>query len=310
LLAVTACRRPDAATPEELRATIAALQKERDDLRLRLGDGLAKDPRLQGLPGNAVRVGVPTPLIRTLVERLAAGFVDSVTLKLSNLRVRKSGTVKKVVTLGDYDLRVVIEEVSGRLKAGRPDVGFGGNRVSLALPVLLASGSGDATIDFTWDGKSVSGAVCGDMEIHQKVSGRVRPDSYPLKASLELTAGASQILARPRFPEMRVKLRVEPSQESWAAVQKILDDQEGLCGFVLDKVDIAGVLQGLVAKGFDVRLPTDKIRPVAIPVGIAETMTVRGQPVTVAATLGSLAITEHMVWLGADVALGSAGAAR
>jgi hypothetical protein len=306
-LTTGACRRPDAATPDELRAAIAALQAERDDLRRRLGDAVAAEARLQGLPESPVRVGVPTALLRSLVERVAAGFVDSVSLELRNLRVRKSGTVKKVVTLGEYRLSVEIERVSGRLKAGRPEVGFGGNRVSLALPVLLASGSGDATIDFSWDGKSVSGAVCGDMEIRQKVSGRVRPDSYPVQASLELSAGANRILATPRFPVLKVKLRVEPSAQSWAALQKILDEKEGLCGFVLDKVDIAGVVEGLVAKGFDVRLPTEKIRPVEIPVGLAETLTVRGQPVTVAAKVGGLAITEHMLWLGAEVRLASSG---
>ena len=48
---------------------------------------------------------------------------------------------------------------------------------------------------------------------------------------------------------VKVKLKVVPSPESWAAVQKILDDKEGVCGFVLDKVNIAGVLEGLVAQG-------------------------------------------------------------
>ena len=77
---------------------------------------------------------------------------------------------------------------------------------------------------------------------------------------------------------VKVKLKVEPSADSWAAVQKILDDQGGVCGFVVDKVNRAGVLEGLIGKGFDVRLPTEKIKPMAIPVGIAPTMTVRGEP--------------------------------
>ena len=70
-------------------------------------------------------------------------------------------------------------------------------------------------------------------------------------------------------------------------MQKILDDQEGVCGFVLDKVDIAGVLEGLIGKGFNVRLPTEKIKPMAIPVGIAPTMTVRGEPVTIGVKVGT-----------------------
>jgi hypothetical protein len=301
-----ACLRREAASPEEMNAQNQALVRERDELKSRLGDLVAKDRRLAGLPRNGVRVGVPTSLARTLIQRVLGGFVDSVTLKLTNLEVRKAGTIRKVVTIGEYDLHVVLEEVTGKLLTGKAVVDFGGNRVSVALPVQVASGQADATIDFKWDGKNISGAVCGDMEIQQKVSGTVKPDSYPISGSLLLTATTRQILAEPKFPVVKVKLKPVPSPESWAAVQKILDDKEGVCGFVLDKVDIAGVLEGLIAKGFDVRLPTEKIKPMAVPVGIAPTMTVRGQPVTIEVKVGSLAITEHMIWLGADVALGTA----
>ena len=300
------CRRREGPTPEETKARNQALTRERDELKSRLGELVANDRRLAGLPQNGVRVGVPTSLARNLVQRVLGGFVDSVTLKLSNLKVKKAGKIKKVVTIGEYDLLVVLEEVTGHLLTGKAEVGFGGNRVSVALPVRVASGQADATIDFKWDGKNVSGAVCGDMEIQQKVAGTVKPDSYPISGSLILTTTAQQILASPKFPVVKVKLKPVPSPESWAAVQKILDDKSGVCGFVLDKVDIAGVLDRLISKGFDVRLPTEKIKPMAVPVGIAPTMTVRGEPVTIQVKVGSLAITEYMIWLGADVALGAA----
>jgi hypothetical protein len=306
LMAATACRREDASSPEELRAENQALERERDQLKTQLGELVARDRRLQGMPGSPVRVGVPTTLARTLIERVLAGFVDSVTLRLTNLKVHKAGTVKKVVSIGAYDLNVKIDEVTGRLKTGSPKVAFGGNQITLAMPVQVTSGQGDATIDFKWDGKNVSGAVCGDMEIQQKVSGTVKPDSYPVSGSLHLTTTTRQILANPKFPVLKIKLTVEPSPESWAAVQKILDDKSGVCGFVLDKVDIPGVLNGLIGRGFNVRLPTEKIKPMAIPVGIAPTLNVRGEPTTVSVKVGHLAITEHMIWLGAEVAVGSA----
>ncbi len=232
------------------------------------------------------------------------GFVDSVTLHLSNIGVRKAGKVKKVITLGQYRLAVVIKEVTGRLTTGSPQVAFGGNEISLRLPVKLASGTGDAHVDFEWEGKSIGGAVCGDIEVKQDVRGSVKPAEYPVSGALELTATSRQILASPRFPLLKVNLKVEPSRESWAAVQRILDAQTGLCGFVVDVVDIKGVLEGLLAKGFDVKLPTNRIKPMAIPVGIAPTMTVRGAPVRIGVEVGRLAITEQMIWLGADVTLG------
>lgn len=303
LVASLACGREDRQAPDQIRAQIAALEKERVSLRERMNELMVKDPRLPGMPDTPVRVGVPTTLARDLIQRVVAGFVDQVTLELKNLKVKKSGRVKKVVTLGEYDLRVVIHRVSGRLKTGKPDVTFGGNQVTLAMPVTVASGSGNATLHFKWDGKNIAGATCGDLDVTQEVSGGVKPDTYPVSGGLELTATAREILAEPRFPLMKIRLKVNPSAESWAAVDKILGGKEGLCGYVVEKVDVRGIVQRLVDKGFNVRLPTEKIKPMTVPVGIEPTMEVRGQPVALGIKLGELAITEQMIWLGANVSV-------
>ena len=311
LAAGAGCRRGDAETPEQMQARIDVLLRERDQLRARQNEMVTKDPRLMGMPTNGVRVGIPTPLVRTLVQRVLTGFVDSVTLKLTRLKVHKAGTVKKIVTIGTYDLNVVIDEVTGRLETGEATLGFGGDQITVALPVKVKSGTGDATIDFTWDGKNVSGAVCGDMEITQDVSGGVKPASYPVSGSLILTATAKEILAQPKFPLIKINLKVAPSDESWGAVQKILDDKEGVCGYVVDKVNILKIVEGLINKGFNVRLPTEKIKPMAVPVGIEPSMKVQGRQVDLAIKLGELAITNDMIWLGANVHVdvGEAGSA-
>jgi hypothetical protein len=288
-------------TPDQLKAEIAALEAERDALRARVTELVVRDPRVKGMPDEPVRVGVPTTLTRTLIEKLVSGFVDQVTLELKNLRVRKAGTVKKVVTIGSYALDVRIDKVQGRLKTGRPDVTFGGNRIGLALPVTVASGTGKATIGFKWDGRNVSGAVCGDLDIQQVVTGRVRPDRYPVSGAIVLSSGAQEILASPKFPVVKVNLKVEPSKESWAAIQKIIDDKTGACGFVLDRVDILKIVRGILDRGFNVRLPTEKIKPIAVPVGIQPEMRVRGQSVGLAIKVADLAITEDMIWLGAEL---------
>ncbi len=265
---------------------------------------------LEGMPTLPVRVGVPTALARELITKVVTGFVDSVTLELKNLKVKKSGTVKKVITIGQYDLQVQIHKVTGKLKTGAPELTFGGNQVKLALPVTVASGSGQATINFKWDGKNVSGAVCGDMEVTQDVSGGVKPASYPVSGGIVLTATTREILASPKFPLIKVNLKVQPSAESWAAVQKILDEQTGVCGYVVEKVNVLKIVQGLIERGFNVRLPTEKIKPMAIPVGIEPTMQVRGKPVELAIKVGELAVTETMIWLGADVRVEIAGRSR
>jgi hypothetical protein len=296
-----ACGRGDRTTPAELRAQIDALEIERTALRDKLDVLMQGDPIIEGMPTRPVRVGVPTALARELITKVVTGFVDHVTLELKNLNVKKSGNVKKVVNIGHYDLQVRIHRVSGKLKTGTPELTFGGNQVKLALPVTVASGSGRATIHFKWDGKNVSGAVCGDMEVTQEVSGGVKPANYPVSGGIVLTATTREILASPKFPLIKVNLKVQPSAESWAAVQKILDSKEGLCGYAVDKVNVLGIVQGLIDRGFNVRLPTEKIKPMAIPVGIEPTMHVRGQPVELAIKVGELAVTEKMIWLGADV---------
>jgi hypothetical protein len=211
--------------------------------------------------------------------------------------------VKKVLTLGDYELHVRINRISAKLQTGDPTLGFGGNQISMALPVTVPSGTGQATIEFKWDGKNVSDAVCGDMEIKQDFSGGVVPTTYPVSGAILLTATAREIVAQTRLPQTRIKIRVKPSPESWAVVEKIIADKTGMCGYVLDKVNLLKILQGLIDRGFNVRLPVEKIKPMALPVGIEPTMQVRGHPVELSIKVGELAITKEMIWLGADVAV-------
>jgi hypothetical protein len=296
-----ACGRSDRTSPKELQQQIATLEAERDSLRTKLDTLMAADPIIQGMPTTPVRVGVPTALAEELITKVVSGFVDQVTLELKNLKVKKTGTVKKVVSIGQYDLQVQIHKVTGKLKTGKPEMKFGGNKVSLELPVRVVSGSGRATINFKWDGKNVSGAVCGDMEVQQEVTGGVKPASYPVAGALQLSATTREILAAPQFPTIKVNLKVEPSTESWAAVEKILEEKEGVCGYVVEKVNVLRIVQALIDRGFNVRLPTEKIKPLAIPVGIEPSMKVKGQEVELGIKVGQLAITEKMIWLGADI---------
>jgi hypothetical protein len=297
------CGRKGRPAAEGQRAEIASLEKERDGLQTRLEALSGNDLWAQGMPDASVRIGVPTTLAADLIQRVATGFVDHITIELKNLKVRKSGRIKKVITLGDYDLRVTVNRVTAKLKTGKPDVKFGGNMVAVAMPVGVDTGDWRATINFKWDGKNVSGAVCGDLDITQEMTGGVWPDRYAVAGAITLTASPQQILAEPVFPLIRVKLRVKPSDESWAAAQKILDDKTGACGFVLDRVDVMGTVRRLIDKGFVVRLPTEKIRPLALPVGINPSMTVRGEKVAMGIRVSDLAITPQMIWLGADVAV-------
>lgn len=288
----------------ELQARIVELTTERDRLRAQVIAAVGNDPQLAGMPDRQLRIGVPTSLARVLVSTFVTGVADQVTLELDNLRIRKQGSVRRIVTLGEYDLRVRITRVTAQLAAGTPDLRFGGNQVRLTLPVRVASGAGSAAVDFQWDGRNIGSAVCGDMEMREVVTGTVVPATYRLSGTLLLSTTEDAIMVTPRLPSLRVKIRVRPSPASWALVQKVLDDKHGVCGFVLDRVNIRESLEGLFARGFDVRLPIERVKPLALPVGLARTMEVRGTSVAMDVTDGGLTITDQMIWLGANATLG------
>jgi hypothetical protein len=290
-------------TSAELRRQVAALERERDELRQTRASLEVRDLRMAGMPDSRIRVMIPTTLAERLFEKFITGFADQLTLRLKNLKVHKAGTVKKVVTLGEYDLNVLVNQVTGRIKTGDPTVTFGDNKIGLTLPATVASGTGRATIDFKWDGKNVSGAVCGDMDIRQVVTGNVVPDTYTIAGSFTLLAEDATVFMTPRIPPVVVNLRVKASDGSWAAVKKILDDKEGVCGFVLDRVDILGVVKNLIDKGFNVKLPTERLRPMAMPVTVDPEFSVRGRQMALKISLGGLAITKYAIWVGADVAV-------
>src|SRR5690606_18521086 len=159
---------------------------------------------LNGMPDRQLRVGIPTTLARTLITTIVAGVPEHLTLQLGGFHIRRQGQIRRVVPLGDYDLNVRITRVAARLTTGAPDLSFGGNRVSLAMPVRIASGTGSAVIDFLWDGRTIGGAVCGDMAFKQLVNGSVTPKTYRLSGALELSTTDEAILVTPRFPRLRI----------------------------------------------------------------------------------------------------------
>ncbi len=289
------------ASRRALQAEITALEAERDRLRSRLDDTISREPRLAGMPEAPVCVGVPGALLRELVEKATAGFFDRVGLELRDLRVHKSGELRKVVSLGRYDLDVTITRVEARFSTGRPELRLGGDRLSLVLPVTLESGAGEAELAFRWQGSPVSRSVCTDQTIRRVVTGQILPDSYRLRGGLVLRAGEREILASPELPPLAVRVRVEPTAASWTALEKVIAERGGVCGVVLDKVDVLGTVRRIVRRGFTVRVPTEKIEPLALPVAIEPSLEVQGRRVALGVRIAGLAITEHMLWLGALV---------
>jgi hypothetical protein len=112
-------------TTAQLEADLVTLRAERNRLRPHVLGALQMDPRLAGMPSREVLVGLPTSLAQDLVTAFITGVADQMTLHLSGIRVHKSGEVRRIVPLGDWELTVLLTRVTARLASGAPDVRFG-----------------------------------------------------------------------------------------------------------------------------------------------------------------------------------------
>ena len=304
LLGTGCTRKPSS---EQLRAwsdELGRLQAEQDSLRARSAELVAKDPRILGLPPGEVVVAVPTAFVRSVIDHLFRDVVDNVTLSLSGIKAHAAKKVKKVVTIGEFVVDVDIQKVVGKLRPGQPAIAFGGDSISLSLPISVTEGYGEALVHFVWDGKNVAGLTCGDLDITQKVTGNVIPGDYNVSGVMALVIHGRRVKSALRFPETRLRLRVKPSQESWDAINAILEEKHGVCGWVLDKVDVPNILTNLAEeKGFSVKLPLDKLKPVLLPAGIQDSVTVGGKTLAISARTNTIRIDPDAIWYSADARL-------
>src|SRR5262245_19519881 len=285
---------------------IARLEAEQDSLRRRVTELIARDPKIQALPEGDIVAAVPTAFLRDVIEHLFEDVADHVTLSLSGLRAHVAKTVKKVVTIGEFVVDVDSLKAVGRLRPGKPALTFGRGGVSLTLPVTVTEGRGEAVINFVWNGKNVAGVTCGDMDIRQRVDGTLVPADYVLSGTLGFDLRGSRAVGTFHFPETRLQIRVKPSQKSWDAINALLEEKRGVCGWVLDKVDVPSLLSGVVeTKGFNVKIPLDRLQPLRFPAGAQDSVTVGGRTLAVSAQTRTFRIDPDAIWYSADVRVGS-----
>jgi hypothetical protein len=305
LIAAGGCtRKPSAEQVQAWNAELQRLQVEQDSLRVKAAAIVASDPRIQALPKGAVVIGVPTAFLESVIERLFNDVVSNVTLRLSGIKAHVAKPVKKIVTVGEFVLDVDNITVVGKLKPHQPTMTFTGHRVSMSLPVEVVEGHGGATLHFVWDGKNVADLTCGDLDVTQKVTGSVIPTRYLVSGTLGFTLTGNQMIGTLAFPETRLNIRVTPSKASWAAIDSILSEKHGACGWVLDKVDVRGLLANIVqTKGFNVKLPLDKIKPFRIPAGVSDSVKVGDRKLALSVQTNLIRIDPEAIWYSADLEL-------
>jgi hypothetical protein len=279
---------------------LEALRARRDALEAQLAGRMSS--ALAGAPDAAVVVGVPPRFAQRFVADAIAALVRDVRIVLRDIAAHREGELHGRIlvgrsTLGRYTLDVVLETVEGRLRPGAPALGFGGDRITVRLPVATGEGRGRGRLDFRWDGRGMAGAVCGDIEVAGAIAGTVAPSSYTLEGAFRLEAQGAAIVARPEFEDVKLSLDVEPSAETWQLVDDVLERQNALCRKALGVAGVREKVRGLVGKGFVVTVPRRVFPELRFPAGVQAPTS--GAPVQLRPA--ALRVTRAWLWYGADV---------
>jgi hypothetical protein len=292
-------------------ARIAELQGERDALQVRLREAILKhgERSVIDAPKGGLMIGIPTSFTSSILEQVVTGLFGETTLTLRNLKVHKEGDVKAKMLirkkrLGAYVLDVNIHEVQGILRPGKPTLRFGRNRVELSLPVQLAEGQGNADLRFKWDSKAFSAnVVCGDIDITKKVYGGVIPENYKVEGSFAIAAKGDAIQLSPAFPDLAVRIFVDPSEQAWAVVDEVVKAQRAGCEIALNKVDIKQKLGDILGRGFNVKIPQKIFKPIKLPAGVSQSLEVQGIKLALQVKPTGVLVARERIWYGADVNL-------
>jgi hypothetical protein len=293
--------------PATVRRQITQLTAERDSLRQRVYSAAATSDLLDAQPKGDIAIGMPTPFVDAVVKRVVAGWFDEVELQLPRMRVRKSGEVKARLgllgrrTVGNYDLDIVLSAVRGQLQPGAPEMKFGGNVIRVALPVRVSAGEGRARITLAWDSRGITSPVCGDLTVTRDVAGTIRPAEYTARGRIILSALEGAIIADPDFPALSIRLFVDPSRASIAALDSVLTIKGGVCAAALDRSGVSERIQRMVGRGFRVRIPQRFFRPIRLPIALQTSVPMQGQPLALSVTPSGLAVTNSAVWVSAAV---------
>jgi len=290
----------------------AAVRAENDVLHRRLDQLLGKDPLVSAVSARKgdVHVTIQSSLVRDLVKAVARRYLDRVELDLPlEKTVHETGTLKKGTFLGkmkagDWDVTVVIHRVRGVLAAGEPQLLVAsGNGLRVQMPVTIEKSEGSATVRFKWDSSGLANVLCRDFEVSRDIRGRLISNAYVLDGVVQLAAGPDGLRAEPSFPRSTFRLRVDLLPASWAEVRQALGEQDKLlkCGIALDPETVVPKLSGLLAKGFDVKLPRSLFRAVDMPASVGGTGSLDGHEVAVLVTTEGLEGTPEALWYSASV---------
>jgi hypothetical protein len=288
--------------PEEL----ARLRRENADLRARVESRLRGRGGVAGAPEGTVLIGIPARAAATLAAETTAGLFREVGLALRDVKVRKEDEVQASLlgrrTLGHFALTLVLREVRARLRPGKPRLTFGQDRIGVALPVTIAEGSGHGRLHLEWDGRGMAGAICGDLETTLDVAGAVVPGRHTLEGAFLLSAEGATVVARPMFGEVKVRVPIEPSRETWKAVHALIDGRSALCRSALKAAHLEDKLRSALEKGVVVTIPPNALaREVRLPAVLERPLDLPERSMHLDIRPSGLTVAPGRLWYGATV---------
>jgi hypothetical protein len=303
-----------APTVAEIQALTEERRRLRDEFRALLTQHNILD--LANAPPGNILVGVPTGFAQDLVGQMVRGLFSEVRLHLKNIKAHHEDDVKAKVVftqkLGHFIIDVDVKEIRALLKPSEPQLKFGGDKIGIRLPVTVADGRGTASVRFQWQGRGLAGAVCGDMDVNPDVSSEVKPASYTVAGEFLLAAEGETVVAKPRFGEVVLRIVLKPTEETWATlastVEDIKEDKKGVCRMAIKKIDVRSIVQKIIDKGFEVKLPSKLFRPISLPATVEQSVDIQGRTVKLDARPLGLRVTPFMLWYG--VAMGAEAEAR
>jgi hypothetical protein len=191
------------------------------------------------------------------------------------------------------------------LRPGRPDLSFRKDRIGISLPVRLAEGSGRADLHFQWDSKGLAAnAVCGDVKTTKAVTGGVVPADYRLDGGFVFSSREESVTLTPRFPDLAVRIFVDPSEQAWAVVDEVVKERRKGCEMALNKVDVKSHLERILGRGFNVKIPQKILKPIRLPAGVSRSLEIQGLEMPVNVSFTGVLVAPDRIWYGADLTLG------
>ncbi len=296
---------PAAPPPGEVERLLALREGMEDHLKNLVAEsgekGLARAPR------GDIMIGVSTALTQGIAEKVTTGLFGQTTIHLRNIKVHKEGEVKAKLLfskrkVGEFVLDANILDARALVRPDEPTLTFHEKRIGISLPFELASGGGKVELHFYWDSKGLAAnAVCGDLDITRQVTGTVVPGRYTVQGAFGVAVDGPALLLTPDFPELAVRLFVEPTDEAWKVVDEAMADQRAGCRKALEKIDIKKILAKILGKGFNIKIPPKVLRAVRLPAGLQQSLSVQGVKLNLAVKTTDLVVAEERLWYGADV---------